>query len=98
MEEKVDDVNCENENKKTHASALAPARRGISRILPEIWERIFSDLSPTDFLSVINSWKEWNQLMHMKKTNFLFPLILPFVLEYLPLNSILLLASYQQEF
>ncbi|CAL8145806.1 unnamed protein product [Orchesella dallaii] len=58
-------------------------------LFPENWEQIFKDLNPHDFLSVINTCGEWNELLHHKKTEILLPLVFPLILEYLPVKTIM---------
>ncbi|ODM90688.1 hypothetical protein Ocin01_15996 [Orchesella cincta] len=71
------------------ANQLFKSPKTSPMLFPENWEQIFKDLNPTDFLSVINTCSEWNQLLHSKKADKLLPLVLPHILEYLPLSSIL---------
>ncbi|CAL8145812.1 unnamed protein product [Orchesella dallaii] len=58
-------------------------------LLPENWEFILTILPPPDFLSAINSCVEWNVIMHTKKTAILLPLVIPHVIKYLPINTLL---------
>jgi len=47
----------------------------VPSLLPELWEGIFKELSPIDFLCAINSCMEWNQLAHSQKTFDLISLV-----------------------
>ncbi|CAL8136484.1 unnamed protein product [Orchesella dallaii] len=47
----------------------------------EMWEEILKDLSPIDFLAVINTCPQWRESLESNKTAALFPLILPILGE-----------------
>ncbi|ODM94832.1 hypothetical protein Ocin01_11849 [Orchesella cincta] len=55
----------------------------------EIWDIILRDLTAKDFHAVTIACSEWDQVLHHKKGRILFPLILPDLVEYLPLQSVL---------
>ncbi|CAL8146385.1 unnamed protein product [Orchesella dallaii] len=53
---------------------------------PEVWEKVFSNLSPNDFLAVINTCHEWRELLRPQRTATLLPLVLPILLNTIDLN------------
>ncbi|CAL8136464.1 unnamed protein product [Orchesella dallaii] len=60
-------------------------------LLPELWEKIFCELSPTDILSAINSCQQWRAVISPQITTSLLPLVLPIIFDKinLPLHSFL---------
>ncbi|ODM90409.1 hypothetical protein Ocin01_16275 [Orchesella cincta] len=53
----------------------------------EVWEHIFGfvdlELTPTDFMALVNTSPEWRLVLKRSVTSALLPLVLPLVLEYL---------------
>ncbi|CAL8136265.1 unnamed protein product [Orchesella dallaii] len=64
---------------------------------PELWEIIFEKVVTDDYLRVINSCPEWNQLLNSRKTTELFSLALPFIMKFLPKNDFLTLRLVSQD-
>ncbi|ODM94830.1 hypothetical protein Ocin01_11850 [Orchesella cincta] len=58
-------------------------------LLPEIWDGILPFLNSIDFHTVINTSVEWRQMLERNKSNKLLSLVLPLVVEYLPIQTIL---------
>ncbi|CAL8140246.1 unnamed protein product [Orchesella dallaii] len=54
---------------------------------PELWSHILRFLTPNDLLSVINTCLEWNELLQDRKKTFLFPLILPSIMQHVDVNT-----------
>ncbi|CAL8136267.1 unnamed protein product [Orchesella dallaii] len=58
-------------------------------LVPELWDLIFRNVVTDDYLRVINSCPEWNQLLNSRKITELFPMALPFIMKFLPKNDFL---------
>ncbi|CAL8147327.1 unnamed protein product [Orchesella dallaii] len=69
----------------------------VPMLLPETWEQVLLNLSSNDFHSAINTCPEWNCLMSSQKTALLFPLVLPILIDYLPLETILQLRKVSKK-
>ncbi|CAL8145528.1 unnamed protein product [Orchesella dallaii] len=72
------------------AEIVYPAVTLVFGLLPEIWERILTDLPPKDFLCAINTYPEWRKLVSApKKAAILFPMVFPLLIKYFPVNTFL---------
>ncbi|ODM90066.1 hypothetical protein Ocin01_16614 [Orchesella cincta] len=54
----------------------------VFSILPELWDQILNNLSPTDFLAIINSSLQWRNMFKTKTTDLLLPLVLNVLLKH----------------
>ncbi|CAL8136259.1 unnamed protein product [Orchesella dallaii] len=66
-------------------------------LLPEIWDLIFRNVITDDYLRVINSCPEWNQLLNSRKPTELFSMAIPFIIKFLPKNDFLTLRLVCQD-
>ncbi|CAL8136255.1 unnamed protein product [Orchesella dallaii] len=64
---------------------------------PELWDLIFLNVVTDDYLRVINSCPEWNQLLNSRKVTGLFSMALPFFMKFLPKNDFLNLRLVSQD-
>ncbi|CAL8145459.1 unnamed protein product [Orchesella dallaii] len=67
-----------------------PSRRVQDIMLPEeIWDIIFRDMTANDFHSATLACPAWDRLLCHKKGRILFPLVLPILVDYLPIQTLL---------
>ncbi|CAL8145456.1 unnamed protein product [Orchesella dallaii] len=85
----VDHVDLDEEGEKLSSPKPGPSKLAVlpiqptPRLLPEIWEKIFSYLTPSEYINAINANPEWREIMKSRTPSILLPFVLPILVDTL---------------